>query len=135
MTRLVWVFSIGLAADPRTYEGAVKRRDFEVRSSNTAHRCLHRARCLDGCFSNQMNQYEAHTPEVSGNLKIIIGLPGSGKTAYINSLVQKNTEFIVYDDYQGKSYGDDSDPRLSRHFGPLINDLKKGKTVIVSDIR
>lgn len=70
-----------------------------------------------------------------GILTIIVGLPGSGKSTYIKALVEADSHLSVYDDYQGEAYDNDSDPRLSKHFGPLVSDLKRAKSVVVSDIR
>ena len=70
-----------------------------------------------------------------GQLIIVIGLPGSGKTTYIKSLMETDQQISVYDDYQGKSYNKDHDPLLSKHFGSLVSDLRQAKRVVVSDIR
>ncbi len=78
---------------------------------------------------------ENFSTEPLGNLTIIIGLPGSGKTSYIATLADKNPQLAIYDDYQGESYGPDADPRLSKHFGPLVSNLKQAKSAVVSDIR
>lgn len=78
---------------------------------------------------------EDFTSQPLGILTIIIGLPGSGKSTYIKSLVAADPQICVYDDYQGEAHSNDSDPRLSKHFGPLVSDLKQAKSVVVSDIR
>jgi len=70
-----------------------------------------------------------------GTLTIVVGLPGSGKSTYIHSLTESNSNLSVYDDYQGESYEKSDDPRLSKHFKPLTQDLMQAKRVIVSDIR
>lgn len=70
-----------------------------------------------------------------GTLIVVIGLPGSGKSTYISGISKENPSFSVYDDYQGETFNSDPDPRLSKRFGPLVSDLKQGKTVLVSDIR
>ncbi|MFZ3009952.1 MAG: AAA family ATPase [Candidatus Microsaccharimonas sp.] len=78
---------------------------------------------------------EDFSTQALGTLTIVIGLPGSGKTTYINNLADQNSQLSIYDDYQGEAYNNDSDPRLSKHFGELVGNLKKAKNVIVSDIR
>lgn len=78
---------------------------------------------------------EDFTSQPLGTLTIIIGLPGSGKSTYTESLVDADPQICVYDDYQGEAYRNDSDPRLSKYFGPLVSDLKQAKSVVVSDIR
>lgn len=67
-------------------------------------------------------------------LIIVIGLPGSGKTHYLNALKQKREIAGFYDDYQRRAYGKYVDPRLSRHYSPLLAKLKKGKDFAISDI-
>jgi hypothetical protein len=68
-------------------------------------------------------------------LIIVIGLPGSGKTHYLNELKAQKKIAGYYDDYQKKSYGHDSSPFLSRHYGPLLSKLKRGQSMAIADIR
>ena len=68
-------------------------------------------------------------------LIVVVGLPGSGKSTYIKNLMRLDPNLSHYDDYQGSAYGDSNDPRLSKYYGWVVNDLKQGKTVVVSDIR
>lgn len=81
-----------------------------------------------------MNKEDRLNPKEPATLIIIVGMPGSGKSTFIEKLVKNNPTFCFYDDYQGEAFNDDHDPRLSKHFGPLVSDLLQGKTVIVSDI-
>jgi len=67
-------------------------------------------------------------------LIIVIGLPGSGKTEYLKKLKAEKKVSAFYDDFQHKAYKKDHDPRLSRHFGPLIAKLKAGQNIAISDI-
>ncbi len=78
---------------------------------------------------------EESSVQIFGTLTVVVGLPGSGKSTYIKSLVETNPQLSVYDDYQGEAYDNDHDPRLSKHFGSLASDLKQAKHVVVSDIR
>ena len=86
------------------------------------------------CYTYSMNKDEKFNPKEPATLIIVVGMPGSGKSTYIEELTKNNPTSTLYDDYQGKAYNNDHDPRLSKHFGPLVSDLKQGKTVIVSDI-
>lgn len=81
-----------------------------------------------------MSKVEVYNLPKPATLIIVTGMPGSGKSTYMAKLKDEYGA-VVYDDYQAKIYGNEQDPRLSKHFGPLIAHLKSGKTVIVSDIR
>lgn len=66
---------------------------------------------------------------------VVIGLPGSGKTYYLQKLKDSGEVSAIYDDFQAKATEKDKNPRLSRYYGLLITDLRQGKTVAISDIR
>jgi len=82
-----------------------------------------------------MNKHIVQMPEVYGNLTVVIGMPGSGKTTYMKSVLVENPEVLLFDDYQNESYDDDGDPKRSKYYKTLIEGLKQGKTALVSDIR
>lgn len=74
-----------------------------------------------------------------GNLIIIVGLPGSGKSRYI----EKETARIraaglllglVSHDYMACSMGNDPHPSKSANLADLRKDLADGKTCIIADI-
>jgi hypothetical protein len=67
-------------------------------------------------------------------LIIVIGLPGSGKTHYLEELKSQKEIAGFYDDYQKKSYGNQRSPVMSRHYGPLLARLKRGQSMAISDI-
>ena len=69
------------------------------------------------------------------SLIIVIGMPGSGKTTYLEKLRRNHAITEFYDDYQGHSPNGQKDPRLSTYYTPLLTRLKNGETVGVSDIR
>ena len=63
---------------------------------------------------------------------IIIGMPGSGKSEYIRTLVHNTTCF--YDDYHGDAIDDSSCFEKSRHYESLKNALANGKDCLIADI-
>jgi hypothetical protein len=68
-------------------------------------------------------------------LIIVAGLPGAGKTTYLQRLKEQRVVQWYYDDFQDASRNKSPDPRLSRYYGSLIKHLRKGYTVAVADIR
>lgn len=62
-------------------------------------------------------------------------MPGSGKTSYMQELLDDGKIDVFFDDFQAKAPEKDKNPRLSRHYGQAVKDLRLGKTIAVSDIR
>jgi hypothetical protein len=63
-------------------------------------------------------------------LKIVIGLPGSGKTALLEKM--RGQGFRIFDDFRA---GEDAPfVEMSQNFGPLMDELLAGKDCAVSDI-
>ncbi|MGE5299224.1 MAG: AAA family ATPase [Acidobacteriota bacterium] len=71
---------------------------------------------------------------MSGRLVIVAGLPGAGKSTYLEHYVQGHPHAIVYDDYRGAVLGKVNDPRLNKHYSELLLNLEQGREVLVSDI-
>jgi len=73
---------------------------------------------------------------IMSKLIIIIGLPGSGKSNYMQELLisEKIEERYIYDDFHAKAEKDSPEVIASRHFTSLSESLKMGKTCMVSDI-
>ena len=69
------------------------------------------------------------------NLIVVIGMPGAGKTTYMEQLKQSGEISVFYDDFQADAPGKDKNPFLSKHFAALVKNLRLGKTVAVADIR
>ncbi|MFZ2193788.1 MAG: AAA family ATPase [Candidatus Moraniibacteriota bacterium] len=66
-------------------------------------------------------------------LIFIVGLPGSGKTKYVEEINSDN-EFEVLDDFKGNAILNKSDFTFSSRYCDLINYLKSNKNCIVTDI-
>ncbi|MEO5690893.1 MAG: AAA family ATPase [Candidatus Saccharimonadales bacterium] len=77
-------------------------------------------------------------------LIILSGLPGSGKTTYIESLKTQGFTGPIYDDYYATQHNEridtvedvdrNKDPVKNERFEQLITDLKNNPEVIVADI-
>lgn len=65
-------------------------------------------------------------------LVLIAGLPGSGKTMYMEPLVQAG--WTIFDDFKANAYNDSSIFFHSRNYEPLLNALREGQKCVVADI-
>ena len=66
-------------------------------------------------------------------LILLGGLPGSGKSFYVEALVGRGWK--KFDDFQSKARNDSTDFRDSRLFQDLVAALKAGERCVVADIR
>lgn len=69
-------------------------------------------------------------------LILISGLPGSGKTYYLDNLIASGAvrKDRCYDDFHAGAHNDSPTVELSRWFIPLVSNLQAGNDCIVSDI-
>jgi predicted kinase len=68
-------------------------------------------------------------------LIIVAGLPGAGKTTYLQRLKEQQVIGWHYDDFQDASHNKSPDPHLSRYYDNLIEHLRSGHMVAIADIR
>ncbi|HSX31498.1 MAG TPA: AAA family ATPase [Candidatus Saccharimonadales bacterium] len=70
------------------------------------------------------------------SLLVVVGMPGSGKTTYLQKLLAEGRVDSVYDDYQKDTPEEDrSNPRRSPNFAAVCADLSHGRRVAINDIR
>ena len=60
---------------------------------------------------------------------ILVGLPGSGKTTFLDSRSER-----IFDDFHGNAFGDSPDFSASRHYSDLGRAIEDGYDCIISDI-
>lgn len=73
-------------------------------------------------------------PEL-GRLFVLVGLPGSGKSTYLQGPFQvDHQDVLVLDDYQAHAVANSPDPQWSRNRRAAIDALRDGQSVIISDI-
>lgn len=70
-----------------------------------------------------------------GVLLVLVGLPGSGKSTYLNACADRDYDGARFDDFQGRAIEDRGDPWWSRQMLPVFDLLRSGRSVTVSDIR
>lgn len=63
---------------------------------------------------------------------LIAGLPGSGKTTYLETLRQEG--WLVFDDFKANAYNDSSVFWHSRNYEALLMALREGQKCVVVDI-
>jgi len=94
--------------------------------------------CSDGelRLESLAQQGPARPPALprAGQLIVVTGLPGSGKSSYLRSLAEQNPDWLVIDDYQKGAHQNLPEPRASRHFSAMVADLVLGRTVVVTDV-
>jgi len=65
-------------------------------------------------------------------LKIVIGLPGCGKTTLLERLQSEG--FRTFDDFHANAFGDSPDVEMSQYYFALMDTLMVGQDCAVSDI-
>jgi GTPase SAR1 family protein len=66
---------------------------------------------------------------------IIVGLPGSGKTTFLNSEFGNHDNLIIFDDYKASAVLNCSDFTYSKNYPELINQICSAeKDIVISDI-
>jgi adenylate kinase family enzyme len=68
-----------------------------------------------------------------GSIIFVTGLPGAGKTRYVQELAE-NLGAELFDDFKANAIDDNPSFNFGRYFSNLIDALRSGKTCIVSDI-
>ncbi len=66
-------------------------------------------------------------------ITIIVGLPGSGKSALIQQRFSKK-KVVIYDDFQANAIFDKPDFTLSKNYPDLVESIRSGKSIVLSDI-
>lgn len=69
---------------------------------------------------------------MSAEIILIAGLPGSGKTTYINAREQEG--WSIFDDFKANANNDSSAFRHSRNYEALVTALREGQKCLVTDI-
>ena len=64
---------------------------------------------------------------------ILIGLPGSGKTTFLNNQSEYHPD-VCFDDFHGESLDGTGAFAQSRHYKTLKGKLREGRDCIISDI-
>ena len=66
---------------------------------------------------------------------LIIGLPGSGKSALLQNEYAEETAYSIFDDVMGNAVLDCNDFTYSQHYPDIIAEMKhSSKNIVISDI-
>jgi len=69
---------------------------------------------------------------MGGEIILIAGLPGSGKTTHMDSM--RRDGWTVFDDFKANAYNDSPDFQFSRNYRTLLSALREGQKCAVADI-
>jgi predicted kinase len=69
----------------------------------------------------------------SAHLILLGGLPGSGKSKYLERLETEG--WTVFDDFQKRAINNVALFRMSRHYSELVQALREGRPSVVADVR
>ncbi len=72
------------------------------------------------------------TEAMSAQVLLVAGLPGCGKTTYLQKLALKGWK--TFDDFKANAHNDSTCFRDSRHYTSLVGTLRSGRKCAVSDI-
>ena len=66
---------------------------------------------------------------------LIIGLPGSGKTTFINNNYKNKCDFKIFDDFKANAINNNSDFYKSRYYSDISKIINnESKDIVISDI-
>jgi hypothetical protein len=65
-------------------------------------------------------------------LKVVIGLPGCGKTTRLSEM--QAAGFRIFDDFHANAFGDSPDAEMSQHYFSLMDALMADQDCAVSDV-
>jgi len=69
---------------------------------------------------------------MSGQLLLLAGLPGCGKTTYVKELERDG--WVAFDDFKACATNDSAKFAHSRHYEALLGALREGRRCVVADI-
>ncbi len=72
--------------------------------------------------------------ELTPKVTILVGLPGSGKTTYLNSQFPGDLQNCAFDDFHGGSLDGTGTFGKSRHYETLKKRIQEGRDCVIADI-
>ena len=67
-------------------------------------------------------------------LKIVLGLPGSGKSHLIEQTLKASVDGPCVHDFHANAIGDSPAPQKSRHYREVLAALRSGASCVIADI-